>query len=63
MAAPSQLVMYADPGRHGELILTNKSEKQLASRLTRRLVYGLVCTGAGVFFFAVGLLIFNGTNG
>jgi hypothetical protein len=30
-----QLVMYADTGTGGELILTNKTEKQLASRLLR----------------------------
>ncbi len=57
MAAPSQLVMYAGPGAHGELILTNKAEKQLASRLTGQFVWGLVCMGAGVLLFAVGVLI------
>jgi hypothetical protein len=35
LAPPSQLVMYADPGAHGELILTNKAKEQLASRLRR----------------------------
>jgi hypothetical protein len=57
LAAPSQLVMYADPGAHGELILTNKSEKQLAARLTRQFVFGLACMGAGALLFAAGVLI------
>jgi hypothetical protein len=46
--APSgQLVMYADTGPGGELILTNKTEKQLASRLLRNFVIGIACTIAG----------------
>ena len=62
MAAPSQLVMYPDPGAQGELILTNKSEKQLASRLTGRFVFGLVCMGAGALLFAGGVLIHISTH-
>jgi hypothetical protein len=57
MAAPGQLVVYADPGAHGELILTNKAEKQLASRLARSFVYGLVCVGAGALLFAGAVII------
>ena len=46
--APSgQLVMYADTGTGGELILTNKTEKQLASRLLRNFVIGIACTIVG----------------
>ena len=46
--APSgQLVMYASTGAGGELILTNKTEKQLASRLLRNFVIGITCTIAG----------------
>jgi hypothetical protein len=42
-----QLVMYADTGTGGELILTNKTEKQLASRLLRNFVIGIACTIVG----------------
>ena len=48
--APSgQLVMYADTGTGGELILTNKTEKQLASRLLRNFVIGITCMIVGAF--------------
>ena len=48
--APSgQLVMYASTGAGGELILTNKTEKQLASRLLRNFVIGITCTIVGAF--------------
>jgi hypothetical protein len=39
--------MYADTGPGAELILTNKTEKQLASRLLRNFVIGIACTIAG----------------
>jgi hypothetical protein len=42
-----QLVMYASTGAGGELILTNKTEKQLASRLLRNFVIGITCTIVG----------------
>jgi len=45
----SQLVMYVSTGAGGELILTNKTEKQLASRLLRNFVIGVTCTIAGAF--------------
>jgi hypothetical protein len=51
VAPSSQLVMYADPGAHGELILTNKTEEQLVSRLLRPFVLGLICTGVGALAF------------
>src|SRR5690242_19189651 len=44
-----QLVMYAATGTGGELILTNKTEKQLASRLLRNFAIGITCTIAGAF--------------
>jgi hypothetical protein len=44
-----QLVMYAATGAAGELILTNKTEKQLASRLLRNFVIGITCTTVGAF--------------
>jgi hypothetical protein len=51
VAPSSQLVMYAGTGAHGELILTNKAEEQLVSRLLRGFVLGLICTGAGALAF------------
>jgi hypothetical protein len=57
LAPPSQLVMYADPGAHGELILTNKAKEQLASRLRRGFVLGLIYTGVGALAFLVGVLV------
>ena len=44
-----QLVVYAAAGTGGELILTNKTEKQLASRLLRNFVIGITCTIVGAF--------------
>jgi hypothetical protein len=44
-----QLVMYASTGAGGELILTNKTEKQLASRLLRNFLIGITCTIVGAF--------------
>ena len=57
VAPSSQLVMYADPGARGELILTNKAEEQLVSRLLRGFVLGLICTGAGALAFLVGVVL------
>jgi hypothetical protein len=57
VAPSSQLVMYADPGAHGELILTNKAEEQLVSRLGRGFVLGLICTGVGALAFLVGVVL------
>jgi hypothetical protein len=57
VAPSSQLVMYADPGARGELILTNKAEEQLVSRLLRGFVLGLICTGAGALAFLVGVVV------
>jgi hypothetical protein len=48
-ALSGQLVMYASTGAGGELILTNKTEKQLASRLLRNFVIGIACTIVGAF--------------
>jgi hypothetical protein len=57
LAPPSQLVMYADPGAHGELILTNKAKEQLASRLRRGFVLGLIYMGAGALAFLAAVLV------
>jgi hypothetical protein len=55
--APSgQLVMYADTGTGGELILTNKTEKQLASRLLRNFVIGITFAIAGAFVITAVLI-------
>jgi hypothetical protein len=55
--APSgQLVMYADTGTGGELILTNKTEKQLASRLLRSFVIGIACTTVGALIITGALV-------
>jgi hypothetical protein len=51
-----QLVMYADTGTGGELILTNKTEKQLASRLLRNFVIGITCTTVGAFVI-IGVIV------
>jgi hypothetical protein len=44
----TQLVLFAAPGPMGELILTNKSEEQLVSRLAWGFISGLVTAGIGV---------------
>jgi hypothetical protein len=48
--------MYADTGTGGELILTNKTEKQLASRLLRSFVIGLACTTVGALIITGALV-------
>src|SRR4051794_30724536 len=44
----SQLVMFVAPGPENELILTNKTEQQLTSRLLGGFIAGLVITGLGL---------------
>ena len=51
MVPGSQLVLYAGAGGPGELILTNKSEEQLISKLRMSFVAGAVLSGLG---FAAG---------
>jgi hypothetical protein len=51
-----QLVMYAAAGAGGELILTNKTEKQLASRLLRNFAIGITCTIVGAFVI-IGVIV------
>jgi hypothetical protein len=48
MVPGSQLVLFMGMGPEGELILTNKSEEQLTSKLLGGFVAGLVITGIGV---------------
>jgi hypothetical protein len=46
----SQLVMFMGMGSENELILTNKTEQQLTSKLLGGFVVGLVMTGLGLLF-------------
>ena len=55
-ASLGQLVMYAATGTGGELILTNKTEKQLASRLLRNFAIGITCTIVGAFVI-IGVIV------
>lgn len=48
MVPGTQLVLFTGVGPDGELILTNKSEEQLTSKLLGGFVIGLVLTGLGV---------------
>ena len=48
MSPGSQLVMFVGVGVENELILTNKTEEQLTSKLMTGFVIGLVCTGLGL---------------
>lgn len=52
----SQLVLYAIPGAEGELLLTNKTEEQLVSKLLWGFVGGLICTGIGVLVSLAGVV-------
>jgi hypothetical protein len=59
MAPSSQLVLYAGPAAADELILTNKSEEELVSRLLWRFLIGALfaCTGAAFALAGVVMLI------
>jgi hypothetical protein len=59
MAPGSQLVMFGDVGPEGELLLTNKTEEQLTSRLLRGFVVGVVMTVVGTLVFVGWLLAVN----
>ncbi len=48
MVPGSQLVMFVGQGPEHELILTNKSEQQLTSKLLGGFIAGLVVTGIGL---------------
>lgn len=56
MVPGSQLVMFHGMGPDGELILTNKTEEQLTSKLLGGFVAGLVLLGIGVLLGMVGLV-------
>lgn len=55
MSPGSLLVMGAGMGDEGELILTNKSEEELVSKLFWGFVGGLICAGLGVLLVFVGV--------
>jgi hypothetical protein len=55
MVPGSQLVMFMSMGADGELMLTNKTEEQLTSKLMTGFVIGLVITGLGLLSGVSGL--------
>lgn len=56
MSPGSQLVLFHGMGPEGELLLTNKSEEQLTSKLLGGFVVGLVLTGVGVLAGLAGVV-------
>lgn len=58
MAPSSQLVMYA-MGGDAELILTNKSEEQLVSKLATGFIAGLVIAGIGLVVAFAGVAMYG----
>ncbi len=60
-APGTQLEMYVMPGPAGELILTNKTEEQLVSKLFWGFVIGLVMMGMGLLagLLGVALVIYD----
>ena len=56
MVPGSQLVMFMGMGPEGELLLTNKTEEQLTSKLLTGFVAGLVVTGLGLLAGVGGLV-------
>jgi hypothetical protein len=58
MVPGSQLVLATGMGPEGELLLTNKTEEQLVSKLLTGFVVGLVMTGLGVLLAFGGVVAF-----
>jgi hypothetical protein len=60
-AASTLLVLFAGPGDAGELILTNKSEDQIVSKLFWGFVFGVIATalGGALSLFGVALNVFG----
>lgn len=54
MTPSSQLVLFQFPGPEGELILTNKTEEQLISKLLWGFVGGAITAGIGFVMIAAG---------
>jgi len=57
MVPGSQLVMFQGMGPDGELLLTNKTEAQLTSKLLTGFVVGLVLGGIGMLLAFGGLIV------
>jgi hypothetical protein len=57
MVPGSQLVLYAGVGTPGELILTNKTEEQLISKLRNGFIAGAVMGGLGFLATATGAIM------
>jgi len=57
MGPSSQLVMYAERGAEGELLLTNKSEEQLVSKLLWGFLAGCIMSGLGTLMLMGGALM------
>ena len=57
MVPGSQLVLFAGIGDENELILTNRTEEQLTSKLLGGFVAGLVMTGLGLLVGAGGVVM------
>lgn len=56
MVPGSQLVMFHGMGPQGELLLTNKTEQQLTSKLATGFIVGLVLLGLGLLGGLVGVV-------
>jgi len=56
MVPGSQLVMFTGAGPEGELLLTNKTEEQLTSKLLGGFVAGLVMVGLGLLLGMGGIV-------
>lgn len=56
MGPSTQLMMYAERGAEGELLLTNKSEEQLVSKLLWGFVGGCITFGVGALMVAAGVV-------
>jgi hypothetical protein len=57
MVPGSQLVMFVGAGPENELILTNKTENQLTSKLLGGFIAGLVITGIGLLLGMGGVVV------
>ena len=57
MSPSSQLVLFAGQGETNELILTNKSEEQLVSKLVWRVVGGGIMAGIGLLLGFGGVVL------
>jgi len=56
MAPSTSLVVFAGHGNEGELIVTNKSEEELVSKMRTGFLWGAGCAAAGVLLLGVGVV-------